>query len=505
MPALSGFAATGELERRYSFRCEISPHAPSKVLPCLDIFTNYWQFIGMDGEPTSFLDRTISNLRDGWRAIAGSSYDLTTAMARPDLPDSDLETLRKQMQACLNNKGGEVSARAEAAKLGQVYLALDETGRKRFLSVLAREFDTEPAQVDAAIDAVQLADSDNDRRDAEYLLRKALEAPRSRLLTQFNALPDGVKFLVDMRAELLRFSKDDQALKALERDLRGILVSWFDVDLLQLKQISWDVTPATILEKLIEYEAVHAIAGWDDLKNRLDSDRRCFAFFHPRMPNEPLIFVEVALVNGIAGNVQELLDENAPVQNAAEANTAIFYSISNAQQGLAGISFGNFLIKRVVNELREEFDNLKTFSTLSPIPGFRKWLDGLFAAGDPKILLPAERKIIKEISDKRTGFKGAVKDMLQTRDWHRDPMIAEALKAPLMRLCARYLIEEKRREGRAADPVAHFHLSNGATIERLNWLGDSSDNGINQSAGMMVNYLYHLGKIEENHETYRAR
>ena len=459
----------------------------------------------MDGEPTSFLDRTISNLRDGWRAIAGTGYDLTTAMARPDLPDSDIETLRKQMQACLNNKGGEVSARAEAAKLGQVYLALDETGRKRFLSVLAREFDTEHAQIDAAIDAVQLADDDNDRRDAEYLLRKALEAPRTRLLTQFNALPDGVKFLVDMRAELLQFSKEDRALKALERDLRGILVSWFDVDFLELRQISWDVTPATILEKLIEYEAVHAIAGWDDLKNRLDSDRRCFAFFHPRMPNEPLIFVEVALVHGIAGNVQELLDENAPVQNSNEADTAIFYSISNAQQGLAGISFGNFLIKRVVNELREEFDNLKTFSTLSPIPGFRKWLDGLFAAGDPKILLPAERKLIKEISDKNSGFKGAVKDLLQSKDWHHHPAISEALKAPLMRLCARYLVEEKRREGRAADPVAHFHLSNGATIERLNWLGDSSENGIDQSAGMMVNYLYHLAKIDENHEAYRAR
>lgn len=459
----------------------------------------------MDGEPTSFLDRTISNLRDGWRAIAGSGYDISTAMARPDLPDSDIETLRKQMLACLNNKGGEVSARAEAAKLGQVYLALDETGRKRFLSVLAREFDTDPAQVDAAMDAVQLSDDENDRRDAEYLLRKALEAPRTKLLTQFNALPDGVKFLVDMRAELLRFSKEDQALKALERDLRAILVSWFDVDFLELRLISWDKTPATILEKLIAYEAVHAIAGWDDLKNRLDSDRRCFAFFHPRMPDEPLIFVEVALVNGIAGNVQELLDEHAPVQNSSEADTAIFYSISNAQQGLAGISFGNFLIKRVVGELREEFENLKTFSTLSPIPGFRKWLDGLFAAGDPKILLPAERKALKAVTVKDTGLKGVVKETLGDPNWFHDEKLAEALKSPLLRLCARYLVEEKRREGRAADPVAHFHLSNGAAIERINWLGDTSSNGIKQSAGMMVNYVYHLGKIEENHEAYSAR
>jgi malonyl-CoA decarboxylase len=459
----------------------------------------------MDGEPTSFLDRTISNLRDGWRAIAGTGYDISTAMARPDLPDSDLETLRKQMLACLNNKGGEVSARAEAAKLGQVYLALDETGRRRFLGVLAREFDTDPGQVDAAMDAVQLADDENDRRDAEYLLRKALEAPRTKLLTQFNALPDGVKFLVDMRAELLRFSREDKALKALERDLRAILVSWFDVDFLELRQISWDKTPATILEKLIAYEAVHAIAGWDDLKNRLDSDRRCFAFFHPRMPDEPLIFVEVALVDGIAGNVQELLDEHAPLQNSQEADTAIFYSISNAQQGLAGISFGNFLIKRVVGELREEFENLKTFSTLSPIPGFRKWLDNLFAAGDPKILLPAERKVLKAATEKDIGIKGALKDILNDPHWYQDEFLANALKSPLMRLCARYLVEEKRRGGRAADPVAHFHLSNGAAIERINWLGDTSANGIRQSAGMMVNYLYHLGKIEDNHEAYSAR
>ena len=459
----------------------------------------------MDGEPTSFLDRTINNLRDGWRAIAGTSYDLSTAMARPNLPDSDLSTLRTQMLACLNNKGGEVSARAEAAKLGQVYLALDETGRKRFLSTMAHEFDTDTGQVDATIDAVQLSEDDNDRRDAEYLLRKALEAPRTKLLTQFNALPDGVKFLVDLRAELLRFSREDRALKALERDLKAILVSWFDVDFLELKQISWDTTPATILEKLIAYEAVHAIAGWDDLKNRLDSDRRCFAFFHPRMPNEPLIFVEVALVDGIAGNVQELLDENAPVQNPGDADTAIFYSISNAQQGLAGISFGNFLIKRVVGELSEEFPNLKAYSTLSPIPGFRKWLEGLFVVGDPKILLPAERKALKAVYSKDTGLKGAVKDILTKPDWHKDTAVSDAVKAPLMRLCARYLIEEKRREGRAADPVANFHLSNGARIERLNWLGDTSVNGLNQSAGIMVNYLYHLGKIEDNHEAYQSR
>lgn len=458
----------------------------------------------MDGEQTGFLDRTIRNLKSGWRSIAGTAYDATAATARPDLPDSDLELVRAQMRACLDNKGGEVTARAEAAKLGQVYLALDDTGRQRFLSLMATEFDTDPATVDAAIDAVQLAEDDADRHDAEHRLRQALEAPRTRLLTQFNALPDGVKFLVDMRAELLRYSREDSSLKALERDLRAILISWFDVDFLELKVITWDDTPAAVLEKLIQYEAVHAIASWEDLKNRLDSDRRCFAFFHPRMPEEPLIFVEVALVNGIAGNVQELLDESAPLQNPQQADTAIFYSISNAQQGLAGISFGNFLIKRVVGQLREEFENLRTFSTLSPIPGFRRWLDGLYAEGEPKLLLPAERKALKAASGGKTGAKGLLKDILNRADWYTDPDLADAVRAPVMRLCARYLLEEKRGGMRALDPVANFHLSNGSRVERLNWLGDTSEKGLRQAAGMMVNYLYNLNRIDENHEAYRS-
>lgn len=459
----------------------------------------------MDGERTGLLDRTMRNLRNGWRNIAGTEYDVGIATARPHLPDSDLETLRKQMRACLDHKGGEVSARAETAKLGQVYLALDENGRHRFLTVMAQEFDTDPEQIDSAMDLVQLAVDDDERRDAEYQLRQALLAPRIKLLTQFNSLPDGVKFLVDMRAELLKFAKEDRALKSLERDLQAILISWFDVDFLELRRISWEKTSAVILEKLIAYEAVHAIASWEDLKNRLDTDRRCFGFFHPRMPDEPLIFVEVALVNGIAGNVQELLDETAPLQDPTSADTAIFYSISNAQKGLAGISFGNFLIKRVVSELMDELNNLKTFSTLSPIPGFRRWLDKQISDGAPKILLPNERKALKAVADKGKGSKGLLRELMNQPNWHHDDTISDALRGPLMRLCARYLIEEKRTQTRALDPVAHFHLSNGASVERINWLGDTAPKGFDQAAGMMVNYLYHLSKIEENHENYHSK
>ena len=258
------------------------------------------------------------------------------------------------------------------------------------------------------------------------------------------------------------------------------------------------------MEKLIAYEAVHAIDSWDDLKNRLDSDRRCFAYFHPRMPDEPLIFVEVALVNGLANNIQGLLDENAPVQDPRNADTAIFYSISNAQRGLAGISFGNFLIKRVADSLSLEFKGLKTFATLSPVPGFSKWLDRLLAEGEPKLLSTSERKALSATAGKATGAKGTLKALLNDPRWLDDKTATEAMHGPLLRLCARYLAEEKGPQERALDPVAHFHLSNGANIERLNWRGDLSRKGRRQSAGIMANYLYDLSRVEDNHEAYTS-
>jgi malonyl-CoA decarboxylase len=314
-----------------------------------------------------------------------------------------------------------------------------------------------------------------------------------------------------MRAQLLEWSRHDPLLSALEADLKSLLKNWFDVGFLELRRITWD-SPASLLEKLIAYEAVHAIRGWQDLKDRLDSDRRCFAFFHPRMPDEPLIFVEVALVTGMSGNVQTLLDEAAPVQDPQTADTAIFYSISNAQKGLAGISFGNFLIKRVVDSLTSEFPNLN--ATLSPIPGFRRWLDaelGRTEAGEGQgILTISELSRIAELfadSDLADpslmgAGKGAVLTALLDRPgWHRDEAALKVLKPILLRLGATYLTEAKVGK-RARDPVAHFHLSNGARMERLNWLADTSDNGLRQSAGMMINYRYKLADIEANHEAY---
>ena len=451
-----------------------------------------------------FLDLTLGKLKQAWRGIAGSSYDASQAGPRPDLPDGDINHLKEQMRACLESRGGEVSARGRAAALGHVYLALDNTGRERFLSVLANDFDIDGAPVDAAIEEYNMAEGRDARCLAQAVLKKSLEAPRIKLLTQFNALPDGVKFLVDMRAELLAMNFEAPSLQGLEQELKSLLSTWFDVDFLELRRITWDNASAALLEKLIAYEAVHTIDGWDDLKNRLESDRRCFAYFHPRMPDEPLIFVEVALVHGLADNIQSFLGESMPVLDPQSVDTAIFYSISNAQKGLAGISFGNFLIKRVAENLSAEFKGLKRFATLSPVPGFMRWLNNTLAHGDPDLLTPGERKALSAAVGRSAGAKGTFKTLLENPEWPSDSTMSEALRAPLMRLCARYLIKEKGLNKRALDPVAHFHLTNGANMEKLNWRADLSARGVRNSASIMINYLYDLGRVEDNHETYTS-
>lgn len=453
-------------------------------------------------EEPSLLDRTLRQIRRGWQDVARSALSYLATNPRPDLPDEDLERLRAQMAECLEARGGEVSARARAADLGRSYLALNPTGRARFLALLASEFDIDRARVDEAAARLREADDEVQRHDAERALRAALQSPRRQLLARFTALPDGVKFLVDMRAELLPLARRDPHLASLADDLRELLAAWFDVGLLELQQITWR-SPAALLEKLIRYEAVHQIKSWEDLKNRLDSDRRCFAFFHPAMPDEPLIFVEVALVSGMADGIVALLDESAPATDPAEADAAIFYSISNAQKGLAGISFGDFLIKRVVDLLTRELPRLKTFATLSPIPGFRGWLrDFLEGVGEP-FLTSGERRALRAFDDAEDDAV-LLGRLIERQGWEADEALREALRPPLLRMCMRYLAQEKRPNGSSVDPVAHFHLSNGARIERLNWLADPSSKGLAQSAGMMINYLYKLSEIEVNHEAYRG-
>ena len=435
---------------------------------------------------TGLLDRAIRRITGVWRDMAASVAG-----------EAD-ETLEAQMRACLAGRGGEVSARNRAAKLAQTYLTQDEAGRKEFLRTLAG-FDSDPDAVADAYAKVTAAADPAERADAKAALRRALEPPRLRLLTQFTSIPDGRKFLVDLRGSLLKVRGSDKMLTALDSDLRGLLAAWFDIGFLELQRIDWN-SSAALLEKLVDYEAVHAIRSWRDLKNRLDSDRRCYAFFHPRMPGEPLIFVEVALVKGLSGSVQDLLDEKAPVLDPAQADTAIFYSISNCQSGLAGISFGNFLIKRVVEELSGEFRNLKTFATLSPIPGFRRWLDPLLAKDEPGLLSDEESASLAAAFSAETG-SAALAEIIGKRHWWKDAALRKTAEPVLVRLAARYLVTEANGK-RARDPVAHFHLSNGARVERLNMAGDTSDKGAKESATLMVNYLYDPAKIEDWHEDY---
>lgn len=325
-----------------------------------------------------------------------------------------------------------------------------------------------------------------------------MRSRRMRILTQFNAMPDGVKFLVDLRADLLRFLKDDPELQALDRELESRLAGWFDVGFLELRRITWE-SPAALLEKLVEYEAVHEISSWDDLKNRLDTDRRCYGFFHPRMPLEPLIFVEIALTHALADNVQKLLDEKAPVEDVSKADTAIFYSISNTQVGLRGVSFGNFLLKRVIDDLSSDLPSLKHFATLSPIPQLRSWVrkhpEELVAA-----FTDADRKKLASLGIDGADPKSFLAVVEKTQ-WCDDPVLSQHFKAPLTRLAARYL-STARRADKPFDSVARFHLGNGARIERVHWMADTSPKGIEQSYGLMVNYLYSPDAIENNVENY---
>jgi malonyl-CoA decarboxylase len=412
------------------------------------------------------------------------------------------QSLAALMRACLDGRGGEMSSRNRAAKLAQTYLQLNEAGRTSFLRTLA-EFDSDPEAIATAYERLQSTDDPAERTTATAALRRALEPPRVRLLTQFTTIPDGMKFLVDLRATLLERVKGDAHLAALDSDLRALLANWFDVGFLELQRIDWS-SPAVLLERLVGYEAVHEIRSWSDLKNRLDSDRRCYALFHPRMPQEPLIFVEVALVRGLAGSVQRLLDKRAPLLDPKEADTAIFYSISNCQRGLAGISFGNFLIKKVVAVLGAEYRNLKTFATLSPMPGLGKWLADQIKADDPKLLSAEETAALMALvqtDPKPTTGAQALGAVMAKRGWTRDTAVMKIAEPILIRLAARYLLVESRGK-RALDPVAHFHLGNGARVERLVMLADTSEKGVKESATMMVNYLYDPAKIEDYHEEY---
>jgi malonyl-CoA decarboxylase len=387
----------------------------------------------------------------------------------------------KQLAESLLSERGEASGAVGARELHEVLRILVAEDRSDFLRFLATDFAPDATIVRAAAETY-LSDPS---AEAAALLAQATDPPRQELLRRMNMAPGGTSALVAMRKEIAGRLRDEPTLRLLDSDLKHLFASWFNRGFLELRRIDWQ-SPAAVLEKLIAYEAVHEIHGWDDLRRRLAPDRRCFAFFHPALPDDPLIFVEVALVEGLAGAIQPLLvqdsDDDAARNRAARADTAIFYSISNCQDGLRGISFGNFLIKQVVEELKNELQHLTRFSTLSPVPGFRRWLTKRLAStGDPAAALLARIK--------------AGAGQLDT------PESDDSLKPLIMRFCAAYLTRHASTQ-EPADPVARFHLGNGARLERINWLGNTAPRGIRESFGIMVNYLYDIETIESNHEAF---
>ncbi len=374
---------------------------------------------------------------------------------------------------------GEVTGLQTASALLATYSEADQEQKLEFFQSLASDFD---------VDTEALSERTGDyaaQRSAGNLTRllDVAEPRRQELLRRLNGVPGGTEKLVRMREDLLQILEQDADLARVDVDFEHLFSSWFNRGFLVLRPIDW-TTPAHILEKIIKYEAVHAIDSWDDLRRRLQPpDRRCFAYFHPAMPNEPLIFVEVALTADIAGSIQTVLAETRDPVQPQDAAAAIFYSISNCQKGLRGVSFGNFLIKQVATDLASSLPNIKTFITLSPIPGFMTWLKAQ-AEADPDGAAASYHTVASELTPDNADE--AAQDEI----------------AGLKSLAARYFLQQQRPKGGPVDPVARFHLGNGASLKTIHWLGDRSENGLRNSAGMMVNYLYDLKSVDANHEAY---
>jgi malonyl-CoA decarboxylase len=394
----------------------------------------------------------------------------------PVIDKHDAQSLAELCEALVSG-AGEASGTAMARDVLDGYHDLDADGQQAFFTALVHNFGPDSAKLTKAIEAWRATPTD----EGASALHFASEPRRQELIRRLNRAPGGTGELVAMRTDLLGMMKKHPELAALDRDVVHLLSSWFNRGFLVLRRIDWS-TPANILEQIIRYEAVHQIHDWDDLRRRIDPvDRRCYAFFHPAMPDAPLIFVEVALTETIPGAIAPLLAVDRQPVPVERARTAVFYSISNTQRGLGGISFGNFLIKQVVEELRRELPKLDNFVTLSPVPGFMAWL----------------KQTTDETEEDRVVLK-----LLDEPKWFESAETEAQLRAVLEPLAAHYFLKARTPKGKLIDSVARFHLGNGARLERINWLGDLSSKGLRESAGIMVNYLYRLDDIEKNHEAY---
>ena len=416
--------------------------------------------------PITTLSRTLSSVVEVGRDLLARRRQNQQRRS----PTDSSSFLVSNCQALLEHRG-EASGLALASEVVSGYQQLAPQRRLDFFHALAHEFEVDREAVLAAADAYR----NSPELENLWSIGRAIEAPRLKLFQRINTAPEGTATLVTMRGHLLPLLREHPELRGVDADLKELFISWFNKGFLELRRIDWS-SPASVLEKIIAYEAVHQINGWDDLRSRLGDDRRCFAFFHPALRDDPLVFVEIALTDEVPATLAPLLQQERenPTQ---DATTVVFYSISNCHPGLSQISFGNFLIKSVVEELRKEIPSLGTFVTLSPVPGFRRWL----LSADIDGLVPPE--LVERVRDP-VG-----------------PVIVAEVYDALKKLCAHYLLNVK--SGRLPkDPVARFHLGNGAKLHQLNSSADLSVKGREQSAGIMVNYLYDLARIEENHDAY---
>ena len=427
------------------------------------VFTDAQLPIGTPRQASSGLGRLLISVVNAGRDILTRRRQVAAQAPSDDLTD--------KCQQLLHHRG-EASGLALACEVIADYQQLNDANKLLFFVALARDFDVSADAILGAADDYKNAP----QADQLIALAKAIEAPRVKLFRRMNMAPDATAVLVKMRASLLNLLPDHPHLKCVDMDLKHQFISWFNRGFLELRAIDWN-SPAAVLERIIQYESVHEIQGWGDLRTRLSEQRLCFAFFHPAMLDDPLVFVEVALTAGIPDAIAPLIDRTNGTLDEQDLDTVVFYSISNCHPGLAGVSFGNFLIKQVVEEVGKRYPNAKRYVTLSPIPGFAQWLT---AHQD-------EHQI--DVHDLKSIAR------LQANDAN------ESIKEKILKLCAAYLVNE-RASNVAIDPVARFHLGNGASLRAIHWAADLSEKGLHQSVGLMVNYLYDLDSIEENHDAY---
>ena len=425
---------------------------------------------------TSFFGELLQSISDRGRALLDRGRD------RRGAASARSESLIELCDDLLSGRG-EASGVALAREILGRYDELTTGPRIAFFEALAQRFGTDPARMEQAIAAWRERPSD----DTAAQVHAASEPRRQELFRRLNLAPGGTAALVRMREQLIDVLVNRDDLSAVDDDFVHLFTSWFNRGFLVLRHIDWS-TPAIVLEKIIRYEAVHEIYDWNDLRRRIDPpDRRCYAFFHPALVDEPLIFVEVALTRDVPAAIAPILAIGRETVEPDKMRTATFYSISNCQRGLAGVSFGNFLIKQVVEEINREIPKLATFVTLSPVTSFATWLKH------------------ERAEEKSTALNEADKAVLTTLDqpgWWDDTEKAERLRDPMMRAAAWYYLRARTARGLPLDAVARFHLGNGARLDRINWLADTSDKAMAQSHGLMVNYLYDLDDIEQNHEAY---